>query len=84
MKYRALYEIYPSKACINETDEQCHSCMRNRILRIGRIPGRGRGDSANHADVPILKAEGNDVDARSEGDNGSPRGKKGKELNLVD
>lgn len=48
VRYRASYEIYPSKACIRETAEQCHGCMRRRIESIGRRPGRGRGDSPNY------------------------------------
>jgi biotin synthase len=47
-QYRALYEIYPDKACIAETGEACHRCLIARIGAIGRQPGRGRGDSANH------------------------------------
>jgi len=47
-KYRALYEIYPSKACITETAEACHGCMRGRIASLGRAVGVGRGDSANY------------------------------------
>lgn len=46
-KYRALYELYPSKACIDETAEECRSCMRGRIHSIGRTVGKGRGDSPN-------------------------------------
>ncbi len=48
-KYRALYELYPSKACIDETAEECRSCMAGRILSIGRTVGKGRGDSLNNA-----------------------------------
>jgi biotin synthase len=44
-KYRALYEIYPSKACIYETPGECHACLRGRILAMGRRIGTGRGDS---------------------------------------
>jgi biotin synthase len=47
-KYRALYEIYPEKACIAETGEACHHCLTGRIKSIGRQPGRGRGDSPNY------------------------------------
>jgi len=43
--YRALYEIYPAKACIRETAEQCHSCLKARIESIGRTIARGRGDA---------------------------------------
>jgi biotin synthase len=46
-KYRALYEIYPEKACIAETGEACHRCLSGRIASIGRKPGQGRGDSPN-------------------------------------
>lgn len=42
-KYRALYEIYPSKVCIDETAAQCRFCMEGRILSIGRTPGTGPG-----------------------------------------
>jgi len=45
--YRTKYEIYPAKACLRETASTCHECMERRILSIGRIPGRGRGDSRN-------------------------------------
>jgi biotin synthase len=48
-RYRALYEIYPDKACIAETGEACHRCLSNRIEAIGRRPGRGRGTSPNYA-----------------------------------
>ena len=42
-EYRRLYEIYPAKACIQETAEKCHGCMKGRIVRIGRRPGNGPG-----------------------------------------
>ncbi|GMW00911.1 MAG: [FeFe] hydrogenase H-cluster radical SAM maturase HydE [Candidatus Hydrogenedentota bacterium] len=42
-KYRALYEIYPAKACIHETSGQCRSCLRTRIESIGRTVGQGPG-----------------------------------------
>ncbi len=47
-KYRAMYEIYPSKACIDETAIQCQLCMTGRIISIGREIGKGRGDSPNY------------------------------------
>ncbi len=47
--YRALYEIYPSKACVFETADECRTCVTRRIRSIGRVPGRGRGDSARKA-----------------------------------
>jgi len=48
-KYRALYEIYPAKVCIDETAAECRSCMSRRILSIGRGIGTGRGDSPNRS-----------------------------------
>lgn len=48
-EYRAKYEIYPAKACIEETAAECRSCMRERIHSIGRTVGQGRGDSPNFA-----------------------------------
>lgn len=42
-EYREKYEIYPGKACINETAEQCEVCMKNRIAMIGREIGKGHG-----------------------------------------
>jgi biotin synthase len=42
-KYRRLYEIYPAKACIDETGQACQSCLTLRIHAIGREIGRGPG-----------------------------------------
>jgi len=48
-EYRAMYEIYPAKACIDETADQCRGCMTGRINSIGRSVGSGRGDSPNRS-----------------------------------
>jgi len=45
-EYRAKYEIYPAKVCVNETTADSYSCVHRRIQSIGRRPGRGRGDRA--------------------------------------
>lgn len=42
-RYRELYEIYPSKACANETAEVCRGCLEGRLRSIGRVPGTGSG-----------------------------------------
>ena len=42
-KYRVLYEIYPEKACINETADMCRFCLLGRIESIGRHVGTGPG-----------------------------------------
>ena len=51
LEYRALYEIYPAKACLTETADQCSNCLRGRIESIGRHIGSGRGDSPHRADA---------------------------------
>jgi biotin synthase len=48
MQYRASYEIYPAKACIRETADQCHHCLKKRIESIGRTIGTGPGTSQNY------------------------------------
>jgi biotin synthase len=42
-KYRRLYEIYPGKACVEETAAHCNRCLREQIHALGRFPGRGPG-----------------------------------------
>jgi biotin synthase len=41
--YRILYEIYPGKACVFETPEQCQACLQARILQMERKIGTGPG-----------------------------------------
>ena len=55
-KYRQLYEIYPDKACVNETALACQGCLAGRITRLGRTVGTGRGDSPNYAER-VTKSE---------------------------
>ncbi|MCE5184522.1 MAG: [FeFe] hydrogenase H-cluster radical SAM maturase HydE [Planctomycetaceae bacterium] len=43
MEYRTKYEIYPGKACLNETANQCQGCLKGRIAAIGRELGTGCG-----------------------------------------
>jgi biotin synthase len=58
-EYRALYEIYPSKACVRETADQCHACMSARIASLGRRIGSGRGDAPRYlAAAGAATAEG--------------------------
>lgn len=62
LKYRRLYEIYPAKACIAETDVKSHGCLSARIQGIGRHLGRGPGGRWNRglpqppSGVEILRA----------------------------
>lgn len=46
VKYRAMYEIYPAKACLTETAADCRGCIQRRIRSIGRQVGTGPGESA--------------------------------------
>jgi biotin synthase len=41
--YRSRYEIYPGKACVNETAATCQGCMEGRIRSLGRTLGTGPG-----------------------------------------
>ena len=42
-KYRSLYEIYPAKACIEESAVDCNQCLRGQIHSLGRFAGQGQG-----------------------------------------
>jgi biotin synthase len=42
-EYRVKYEIYPDKACVNETAEMCRGCLQGRVEAIGRTIGSGPG-----------------------------------------
>ncbi len=54
--YREQYEIYPGKACIRETADDCKSCLDRRIASIGRIAGTGRGDARRGCLAPDQKS----------------------------
>jgi biotin synthase len=41
--YRGKYEIYPGKACINETADACRGYLRHQIEALGRQVGAGPG-----------------------------------------
>jgi biotin synthase len=56
VSYRAKYEIYPAKACIQETAQQCYGCLTGRITRLGRSVGTGRGDSPNRLQRDLEQA----------------------------
>jgi len=52
LKYRRLYEIYPAKACIEETGNACNNCLTLRIRKIGRHIGNGPGGRRQRAAIP--------------------------------
>jgi biotin synthase len=57
LKYRAKYEIYPSKACMGEIPSDFHSNLIHRIQSIGRRIGIGRGNRIHqHRSKPIHPA----------------------------
>lgn len=48
-EYRAKYEIYPNKICINENPSQCRHCIEGKIKSIGRTISTTQGfHSKNH------------------------------------
>ena len=46
-KFRAKYEIYPNKICINESPDKCRKCIEAKIKSIGRTIGTSYGFSHN-------------------------------------
>ena len=42
-EYRAKYEIYTGKICINENPEQCRGCIEGKIKAIGRTISKAKG-----------------------------------------
>ena len=42
-QYRQKYEIYPGKACINETAKACGASLEGRLRAMGRSVGAGPG-----------------------------------------
>lgn len=42
-EYRAKYEIYPNKICINEDPTQCRGCIEGKIKSIGRTISLSKG-----------------------------------------
>jgi len=46
-KYRAKYEIYPNKICINDSPDKCRNCIGTKIESIGRTVATNYGFSHN-------------------------------------
>jgi biotin synthase len=44
-KYRAMYEIYPNKICVDEEPDQCRGCLTGRIHSIGREIAEDQGSA---------------------------------------
>jgi biotin synthase len=43
VEYRRWYDIYPNKACSDESGEECYRCLARRIASLGRTLGKGPG-----------------------------------------
>lgn len=46
-QYRAKYEIYPNKICINDSPDKCRNCIGAKINSIGRTVATNYGFSHN-------------------------------------
>lgn len=57
-EYRALYEIYPAKACLYETPADCDACLKRRIAALGRVVGVGPGASRRAGAAPRVFTRG--------------------------
>lgn len=58
-RYRRLYEIYPAKACIDESPSDCNQCLRGQIRSLGRFAGRGEGGRGT-VEVPVRAQQNGD------------------------
>ena len=47
LKYRAKYEIYPNKICVNDNPDKCRNCIGAKIESIGRFVASNYGFSHN-------------------------------------
>lgn len=51
-EYRAKYEIYPGKICLNDSPDKCRGCIEGKIQSIGRYITKTkgfRGEKLNYA-----------------------------------
>ena len=46
-EYRAKYEIYPNKICVNDNPDKCRNCIGAKIKSIGRFVASNYGFSHN-------------------------------------
>lgn len=61
VKYRRLYQIYPEKACIEESADDCNQCLHGQIHSLGRFAGKGQGGrgavETGASDAPEVTAQ---------------------------
>ncbi|MGA3009468.1 MAG: [FeFe] hydrogenase H-cluster radical SAM maturase HydE [Terracidiphilus sp.] len=58
VKHRRLYEIYPAKACIDESATDCNQCLRGQIHSLNRFPGQGPGGRGALCEAPVSDLPG--------------------------
>jgi biotin synthase len=59
--YRQQYEIYPGKACVNETASACRGCLEGRIAALGRGLGSGPGERRRSGSPGLSELSGSMV-----------------------
>lgn len=52
-KYRALYELYPNKICIDEQPSDCAPCVGSMIHALGRKVAKDEGHSLKRQKLPV-------------------------------
>jgi biotin synthase len=57
VRYRAMYEIYPAKSCIDESAQDCSQCLQAQIRSIGRTIGSGPGGRGQAHGVKPVASE---------------------------
>lgn len=50
-EFRAKYEIYPGKICINEDPGKCRKCIEGKIKSIGRTVSMSKGFRSNNREL---------------------------------
>lgn len=57
-KYRAKYQLYDNKPCIEDSSDDCKKCLSGRVVSIGETVGFGeRGDSPHYKKSSIREVE---------------------------
>ena len=50
-QYRAQYQLYPGKPCLDEDGAACAACMTKRVTTLGRLIGHSPGHSFKSANL---------------------------------
>jgi biotin synthase len=57
VQHRSLYQIYPEKACIEESATECNQCLRGQVHSLGRFIGQGQGSRGEMEVAPRMVSE---------------------------